>query len=199
MSFYMIIIFFITYMICSINPAIEVCKRKTGEDIRKLGSGNAGTANAMRVLGRPFGMLVILLDIGKVYLSYYIISWVTKKFGYTTDMTTFNTIFILATIIGHCFPVYYKFRGGKGVVVGMTLITILEPKIVIICVISALIVMAITRTVAKGTIAGTILYFIISIVMGCDHIVAVTIATCIVMFKHRESISRILAKQEHKF
>lgn len=199
MNFYIVLIFLITYLICSINPAIEICKRKTGEDIRKLGSGNAGTANAMRVLGKPLGVLVILIDIGKVYLSYYIIAWITKMFGYTTEMTTFRTVFILATIIGHCFPIYYKFEGGKGVVVGMTLMMILEPKVVLICVISALIIMAITRTVAKGTIAGTVLYFIMALVMGCDHIVAVAIATGIVMFKHRASIQRILARQEHKF
>lgn len=199
MNFYIILIFLITYLICSINPAIQICKKKTGEDIRRLGSGNAGTANAMRVLGRTLGSVVVVLDIFKVYLSYFIISWITEKMGYTTEMTTFNTVFILSAIIGHCFPVYYKFIGGKGVVVGMTLVTILEPKVVLICAISALIIMAVTRTVAKGTIAGTILYFIISLVMGCDYIVAALIGTLIVLFKHRESISRILAKQEHKF
>ncbi len=199
MYFYIIIIFLITYLLCSINPAIEICKRKTGEDIRKLGSGNAGTANAMRVLGKVLGSVVIILDILKVFLSYFIISWVTKLFGYTTDMTTFKTVFILATIIGHCFPIYYKFVGGKGVVVGMTLIMILDTKIFIICLISALIIMAVTRTIAKGTIAGTILYFIIALVMGYDYIWAVVIATAIVIFKHRASIQRILAKQEEKF
>ena len=55
MTVYMVVAFIITYLICSVNPAIEICKLKTGEDIRKLGSGNAGTANAMRVLGKPLG------------------------------------------------------------------------------------------------------------------------------------------------
>lgn len=199
MKLYIILIFSITYLICSVNPAIEICKRKTGEDIRKLGSGNAGTANAMRVLGRVLGTIVILLDIGKVFLSYTIAVWITHRFGYSTEMTTFKTVLILATIIGHCFPIYYKFMGGKGVVVGMTLMAILDTKIVIICVISALVVMLATRTVAKGTLAGTILYFIISFVLGCDNIAAVTVGTAIVIFKHRQSIQRILTKQEHKF
>ena len=70
MSLYKISIFLITYLICSINPAIEKRKKKTGEDIRKLGSGNAGTANAMRVLGKPLGTIVVLLDIAKVFLSF---------------------------------------------------------------------------------------------------------------------------------
>lgn len=199
MNFYIILIFLITYLICSINPAIEICKRKTGEDIRNLGSGNAGSANAMRVLGRVFGTLVIVLDIIKVFLSYFITSKMTKMFGYTTDMTTFKNVFILASIIGHCFPVYYKFRGGKGVIVGMSIASILEPKIAIICIISALIIMIFTRTIAKGTIAGTMLYAIIALVMGYDYIVAVAIAVAIILFKHRASIQRILAKQEQKF
>lgn len=199
MTFYVILIFLLTYLICSVNPAILICKKKTGEDIRRLGSGNAGTANAMRVLGRPLGIVVILLDIGKVYLSYFIASWITKKFGYTTEMTTFKNVFILAGMIGHCFPVYYKFRGGKGVVVGMTLIAILDTKHVLICVVVALIIMAITRTVAKGTIVGTLLYFLISLFTGSDCIIVVAIATSIVLFKHRASIQRILARQEHKF
>ena len=63
MTVYMVVAFIITYLICSVNPAIEICKLKTGEDIRKLGSGNAGTANAMRVLGKPLGTVVIICDI----------------------------------------------------------------------------------------------------------------------------------------
>lgn len=199
MKLYIMLIFSITYLICSVNPAIEICKRKTGEDIRKLGSGNAGTANAMRVLGRVLGTIVILLDIGKVFLSYAIAVFITHRFGYSIEMTTFKTVLILATIIGHCFPIYYKFVGGKGVVVGMTLMAILDTKIVLICIISALVVILATRTVAKGTLAGTVLYFIISLVLGCDYIAAVTIGTAIVIFKHRQSIQRILTKQEHKF
>ena len=69
MKIFSIIVFFISYLICSINPAIEICKKKTGEDIRKLGSGNAGSANAIRVLGKPLGSLVIILDILKVIIN----------------------------------------------------------------------------------------------------------------------------------
>ena len=77
MNFYTVCIFIITYLICSINPAIIICKLKTGEDIRKLGSGNAGTANAMRILGKPLGILVIICDVLKVFIAFafiYIIS-----------------------------------------------------------------------------------------------------------------------------
>ena len=85
MSFYYILIFLIVYLICSINPAIIICKKKTGEDIRKLGSGNAGSANAVRVLGKPLGALVIILDVLKVLLSYYIVTKISEIFKVNID------------------------------------------------------------------------------------------------------------------
>ena len=197
-NLYTVLTFLIVYFICSINPAIEIWKRKTGEDIRKLGSGNAGTANAMRVLGTPLGILVIILDEVKVFVSFFIMLLISKLFGNSVD-TTFKTIFILASIIGHCFPIYYGFRGGKGVIVGITTVAIFDPTNAVICIIAGLLVLLFTRTVSMGTLAGSILYLIISFVNRYDYIVAVLIAEAIVMFKHRSSIYRILTKQEQKF
>ena len=197
-NLYTVLTFLIVYFICSINPAIEICKRKTGEDIRKLGSGNAGTANAMRVLGTPLGILVIILDEVKVFVSFFIMLLISKLFGNSVD-TTFKTIFILASIIGHCFPIYYGFRGGKGVIVGITTVAIFDPTNAVICIIAGLLVLLFTRTVSMGTLAGSILYLIISFVNRYDYIAAVLIAEAIVMFKHRSSIYRILTKQEQKF
>ena len=197
-NLYTVLTFLIVYFICSINPAIEICKRKTGEDIRKLGSGNAGTANAMRVLGTPLGILVIILDEVKVFVSFFIMLLISKLFGNIVD-TTIKTIFILASIIGHCFPIYYGFRGGKGVIVGITTVAIFDPTNAVICIIAGLLVLLFTRTVSMGTLAGSILYLIISFVNRYDYIVAVLIAEAIVMFKHRSSIYRILTKQEQKF
>ena len=198
MSIYTVIIFLIAYFICSINPAIIICKLKTGEDIRRLGSGNAGTANTMRVLEKPLGILVTILDILKVLFTLFIIKNIAEIFG--EGMTdTLKTPIILGVIFGHCFPAYYKFRGGKGVIVGITLIAVLDPRIAIICTISALLVMACTRTVSKGTLAGVILYIIIAVVMQYEYLLAVVISSIIVIFKHRQSIQRILAKQENKF
>lgn len=198
MNFYTVVIFFIAYFICSINPAIIICKIKTGEDIRRLGSGNTGTANTMRVLGRPLGILVTILDILKVLITLFIVKKITEIFGegITNDL---KTPVILGVIFGHCFPIYYKFRGGKGVIVGITLISVLDPRTALICVISALLVMIFTRTVSIGTLAGVILYIIIAVVMQYEYLFAVIISVIIVIFKHRQSIQRILTRQEGKF
>ena len=127
MTVYMVVAFIITYLICSVNPAIEICKLKTGEDIRKLGSGNAGTANAMRVLGKTLGTVVIICDILKVFISLAIVYFIVKIFKQDISVML-KSVFILAAVIGHCYPIYYKFRGGKGVIVGMTTAFILDAK-----------------------------------------------------------------------
>lgn len=197
-NFYTVTIFLIIYLICSINPAIEICKRKTGEDIRKLGSGNAGSANAMRVLGRILGTVVVLLDIAKVFIAYYIASFISKLFGHSADEQIFASIMILASIIGQCFPIYYGLRGGKGVIVGITVISILDPRNALICAIAGLVVLIFTRTPSKATLSGLLLYIIISVVMGYEYLIPILISSAIIMYKHRQSIYRILTKQENK-
>lgn len=192
-----IIAFLTTYLICSINPAIEICKKKTGEDIRKLGSGNAGSANAMRVLGKPLGILVIILDISKVFLSYLIIFIIAKILKQDIS-DTLRAGFILGSVIGHCYPIYYGFKGGKGVIVGMAVAFILNPKSAIICIISGAIVILITRTVAMGTLFGTIVYIIMALFNSVANIIPILIATAIIMFKHKNNIKRIITKQEEK-
>lgn len=194
---YAICIFIITYLICSINPAIEICKIKTGEDIRKLGSGNAGTANAMRVLGKPLGTLVIICDILKVFLSFGVAYGIGKVLKLDA-MVTLKSVFMIAAVIGHCYPIYYKFKGGKGVIVGMTTAYILDTKTAIICTVVGLILIIITRMVAMGTFTGTLVYVVITIFTSKEYILPVIIACCIIMFKHRANLKRILTKQEER-
>ena len=197
MNLYTILIFLTTYLICSINPAIIICKKKTGQDIRKLGSGNAGTANAMRVLGRVLGTLVIILDISKVLISFKAITLITDLFNYDSDVTM-KSIFIVAAVIGHCYPIYYKFRGGKGVIVGITAAFLVNSQVAIVCIIVGIIILLITRIVSIGTLGGLVLYLIMSIVMMPQYLIPVIIVSIIIAFKHRANIQRILTKQESK-
>lgn len=197
MTVYMVVAFIITYLICSVNPAIEICKLKTGEDIRKLGSGNAGTANAMRVLGKTLGTVVIICDILKVFISLAIVYVIGKIFKQDISVML-KSVFILAAVIGHCYPIYYKFRGGKGVIVGMTTAFILDAKTALICMIVGVVVILITRTVAMGTLIGTIVYVVITIFSVKECVIPVIIACSIIMFKHRANIKRILTRQEEK-
>ncbi len=191
------IIFIITYLLCSISPSIEICKRKTGEDIRNLGSGNAGTTNSIRVLGKFMGFVVFILDALKVLISYGIIYGVGKVFNQDTEIM-FNSVFIVAAIIGHCYPIYYGFRGGKGVVALLTIAFILNVQMALICIIAGIVIILITRTVAMGSIGGIILFNIVIFVMLIEYILPVFIVSLIILFKHRKNITRIISRQENK-
>ncbi len=198
MNIFNVIVFIITYAICSINPAIIICKKITGQDIRKLGSGNAGSANAMRVLGRVKGSIVIALDVLKVLLSFYIVKALCNLFDRQLYSSVMNT-FAIASVIGHVFPAYYKFRGGKGAIVAFTTAFLLNHKIALICIICALVVMFFTKIVSLGTIVGILLYNLIALFFIPEYIVTIIAISLIILYKHRENIQRLLAKQEVKF
>ncbi len=197
MGIYIIFTFLLSYFVCSLNPAIEICKKKTGQDIRNLGSGNAGPANSMRVLGRLLGFVVIFLDVLKVVLTFLAILLINKifKFELSSDI---KSAFILGTVFGDCFPVYYKFKGGKGIVAGITLMFLLDYKVAIICLIASIIILLITKTVSISTIVGLMLYFLISLVLKKEYIAAIVIVFLVIMFKHRNNIHRIITRQEEE-
>lgn len=197
MSVYIVFIFFVVYFICSINPAIIICKLKTGEDIRKLGSGNAGPTNCMRVLGKPLGVFVIILDVLKVGLSYWILLKFNKLFN-VEFASNIKSAFMLGTVIGDCFPAYYSLRGGKGIVAGIVVMALLDPQITLICFICSAVIIICTKTISVGTLAGLILFVIVSIIMKREYIIAIIIVALIITFKHRANIYRIFTKQEGK-
>lgn len=194
---YNVAIFVITYLICSISPSIEICKLKTGEDIRNLGSGNAGTTNSIRVLGKFMGFVVFILDVFKVLLAYGVILGVGTLFKQDTEIM-FNSIFMVAAVTGHCYPIYYGFRGGKGVVTVLVVGLILNVQLALVCIIAGIVIILITRTVSIGSIGGLILFNIITFVMLIEYILPVFIVSLIILFKHRKNITRIIHGEENK-
>ena len=194
---YNIIIFTITYLICSISPSIEICKMKTGEDIRNLGSGNAGTTNSIRVLGKLMGLVVLILDVMKVVIAYGIILGIAKVFKQDTE-TMFKSLFMVAAIVGHCYPIYYGFRGGKGVVTVLVVGLLLNIQVALVCIIAGIVIILITRTVSIGSLGGVILFNIMTFVMLQEFILPVFIISLIILFKHRKNITRIIHGEENK-
>ncbi len=197
MNLYTISIFLITYLICSISPSIEICKIKKGEDIRNLGSRNAGTTNAIRVMGKFWGIVVFLLDILKVFISYGIIYFIGKTFNQDINVTL-KSIFIVAATLGHCYPIYYSFKGGKGVAVTLAASFILDYKVALVCLIVGILLIIITRMVSIGSVGGIILFVIITFVMNKEYIIPNIIVSIIILLKHRTNIIRIMQGKENK-
>jgi len=149
-----------TYLWGSLNFAILLSKAK-GKDIRKLGSGNAGTMNIRRNFGFGFGVLCLLLDVFKGMVPCLIGWWLLGGFGrfpLGTNRFGFNNydrigIYIggFVVILGHIFPIWYKFKGGKGIASSIGVCLVINPGLAVFCFFAALIFMIIT---AMGSVTS---------------------------------------------
>lgn len=192
-----LLVFIFAYLICSINPAIILSKRVIGMDIRKVGSGNAGTTNAIRTMGKGWGILVFLLDAFKVVLAYWVTLLVSQMFnGEVTE--TAKSFYLVGAIVGHCYPIYYNFKGGKGVVAILIACSFLAPKEALVCIIVGVIVIVVGRMVSLGSILGILLFDIMIVVMKPTYFIAVLIVSAIIIYKHKSNIKRILNKEENR-
>lgn len=190
--------FIISYLIAAINPAIVISKKVLKQDIRNLGSKNAGTTNAIRTMGKSMGALVFVLDLLKVIISYGVIcifAWVFKE----NVSASIKSLYMLASVLGHSYPVYYGFKGGKGVAVFLMSAIIVDAKIAGICMAIGVATIIISRMVSLGSIVGSVMLVVLDIFMSTNYsFILITITVTVVIYNHRENLSRILAGKENK-
>lgn len=204
-----LIILIIAYLIGSINFSIIISKKMAGFDVREKGSGNAGTTNMLRTVGKKAALLTLICDILKgivPVLLAVLIGNIVNHFGVGIKIDYLVQIAGIFAIIGHTFPIYFGFKGGKGVASSLGLILIINWQIGLICLVFALLIMAITRMVSLGSVATAILFPVLVIFrVGVEHyivlgkyIVFSIILALIVIFNHRSNIKRILAGTENR-
>ncbi|MGA2188254.1 MAG: glycerol-3-phosphate 1-O-acyltransferase PlsY [Steroidobacteraceae bacterium] len=178
--------------------------RLRGVDIRRLGSGNAGATNALRTQGKGFGLSVLILDIGKGVLAVW---WVPALAlpGVATDAQLSRHWLALAcgfaVVVGHVYPVWFGFRGGKGVATMVGVVGALEPRLLLPLVVCWLIVVLLTGYVGLASMlagAGLVVsvYFLDP---GDTPLLGFCILiTAFVVFTHRANVARMLAGTEHR-
>lgn len=195
---YYIFTFIVSYLMAAINPAIVISKKVLKEDIRNLGSKNAGTTNAIRIMGKGIGALVFVLDLLKVVLSYGVICLVGYIFK--EDVTNgIKSIYMLASVLGHSYPAYYGFKGGKGVAVFLMSAILVDAKIAAICILIGVVVIAVTRMVSLGSMVGGISLVVIDLFMATNFNFLITLITvAVIVYNHRTNIQRIIAGKENK-
>ena len=186
------------YLIGSINPAIIFSKKVFGEDIRTKGSGNAGATNILRTYGQKMAIFIFVLDFIKASVAVVIGSLLLS-------ITTGGAISALFVVLGHMFPVYYKFKGGKGVACTAACMMILSPiSFAILCPIFLAIVL-LTKYVSLASIISVMLFPLLAhafrgfwgIDSGFISLAAILIGAFVV-FMHRSNISRLLEGKESK-
>lgn len=208
-----IIMLAVPYLLGGVNTSIIVTKLKTGKDIRTMGSGNAGLTNTLRTQGKAVAGIVLLGDVAKSVLAIWA---VRLAFLYIGGVDThvlangMNWVGYMAgfmAVVGHVFPVYYGFRGGKGVLAAISAIFTLDWRTGCLLLGVFIILVAITRYVSLGSCVASALYGFGTLIfvyfmdgdpagIVCTFIAFFTAA--LVIFMHRGNIHRLITHTEKK-
>ncbi len=198
-----IIIAILSYLIGSINFSVIISKKMAGFDLREKGSGNAGTTNMLRTVGKGAALITLICDILKGVVS-ILIAMLIGKIAEKANPAILVQIAGILVIIGHTFPVFFKFKGGKGVATAVGVLLITNWQIGLICLIFGLVLIALTRMVSLGSITAAILFPVLVLFIKANYIVegkyfiySVIIAV-IVIFNHRQNVKRLLNGNENK-
>lgn len=188
-----LLVLVISYFIGTISGSYIIGKLFLDKDIRKYGSGNAGTTNAIRVLGKKAGVITFIID----FLKGVAVTFIIGRF-FEENLIPMG---ILGAIIGHDFPFYMNFRGGKGVATTLGALALYNFPLTLICYIVWLLGTVITKMVS----VGSILFFISIIIvytfmseLNTYNVVLVNIIALIGIIRHKDNIKRIIAGNENK-
>ena len=191
-----VIVLVLSYLIGSISSSIIISKIMTGEDIRKHGSGNAGATNALRVLGKKGGILTLLGDILKTVIAILISKAILKE-----DTSLAVYLSGVGAVLGHNYPVWFGFKGGKGIAVSITAILFADYKIGLIVLVVSLLIMATTKYVSLGSVLGASLCILLSLVLRWGdvyYILFTVIVGLLAIYRHKANIVRLLKGEENK-
>ncbi|MEW6724815.1 MAG: glycerol-3-phosphate 1-O-acyltransferase PlsY [Bacillota bacterium] len=189
-----LLIIFISYLLGSI-PFGYLVGRRLGVDIRRLGSGNTGATNALRVLGPIPALITAIADVGKGLVAVYL----ARRFGVQTDCLPY--LAGLAAMAGHNWSVFLRFGGGKGVATGAGITGALVPTALPYAVAVFVATIFLTRYVSLGSILAAATIPVAAWLTGADRMGVVfgLVLAATVIFQHRGNIQRLLAGNERKF
>lgn len=201
------IVAIVAYLLGSISFSVIITKKMAGFDVREKGSGNAGTTNVLRTVGKKAAIITLICDILKgvvaillALLAGYIIKGLDNAL-----LVQLAGIFV---ILGHTFPIFFKFKGGKGIATSLGVLLMINWQIGLICLVFAIILIILTKMVSVGSIVAAILFPVLVIFINQNYIVAESsnwsylifsiIIVLLVILNHRENIKRILNGTENK-
>lgn len=196
--------FVLSYLLGSIPAAVWTGKLVYGIDVRTQGSGNAGATNTFRVLGKPAGIFVLLFDIlkgfGATSLALYLhgIGAVSE-----TNLLFFKMLLGLTAVLGHVFPVFAGFKGGKGVATLFGMVIAISPAVAGICIASFLLLFTTLHYVSVGSMFGGIVFTVLIFIgLGGEATLEARLLACalslMLIYTHRTNIKKLMAGTESK-
>ena len=200
-----VIMAIIAYLIGSINFSVIFSKKFAGFDVREKGSGNAGSTNMLRSVGKGAAALTLLCDILKGVVAILIaigIGNIVKD----ADKGLLVQIAGVAVVLGHTFPIFFGFKGGKGVATALGILLMTNWQIGLICLVFALVLMVLTQMVSLGSCAAAVLFPVLTLFIkehyivteGGNYFIYSVILAGIVLYNHRSNIKRMLNGTENK-
>ncbi len=209
MTMTVIVTIIAAYLIGSINFAVIFAKAFMQRDVRELGSGNAGATNVLRNAGFVPGVLTFVFDALKgfaaTYMGMAIFEYVNKKTGTDLSDAAIGALACgLACMLGHVFPIFFEFKGGKGIAVSVGIFAVCAPLAITIGVLIFTATVFITKYVSLGSVLAAVTVVVLSIIF-CDksamllpQIVLILAMGALVIIKHTENIKRLIAGTESK-
>ncbi len=197
-----ILLILLAYLLGSIPTAVWVSKIFFGFDIRNYGSGNSGATNTYRVLGAKWGSFVMIVDMLKAIIAVKLVFLLPG--GYLSDDALVNLQIGLglAAVLGHIFPIWAEFKGGKGVASLFGMVLGIQPNVALICVGIFILVLYLTRWVSLSSILASIAFPIFILVIFNEpeklyRVFAITVAM-LVLLTHQKNITRLIKGNESK-
>ncbi len=186
----------LAYLIGGIPFGYLLVWLKTGKDVRAMGSGNIGATNVLRTTGKAIGIFTLLLDIAKGYLAVWLMLSATHGDVRWASAAAF------AVLLGHAFPVFLKFHGGKAVASFVGAFLCLAPAAVGICALIFVVTVAASRYISLGSIVGAAVFPFAVLMFGMDRwpvAAAGLLSSTLVIWRHRSNIERLRTGTENVF
>ncbi|WP_348260656.1 glycerol-3-phosphate 1-O-acyltransferase PlsY [Telmatobacter sp. DSM 110680] len=194
----------IAYLLGSIPVGYLLVKLFRHEDIRSVGSGNIGATNVLRSGGKGLGAATFLLDVLKGATAVALGAWITSLLSHFISFRDAEAIAAVSAVIGHMFPVWLRFRGGKGVATGFGVFLVAAPWAALSAIALFTLVLLITRYVSLASILGAasfpiFAWFMVRGEKSALFIAAQIIVSLMIILKHHQNIGRLLAGTESRF
>jgi len=201
------------YMLGSVNGALITSKYFYRKDIRKYGSGNPGLTNFYRVFGKGGVLLVVVIDVFKTVAPVVFGGWLFGRFSdmALSEVWLFDWLFEVSlfgqaisgffVMLGHCFPVFYGFKGGKGVMALGAILIVLDWRLAFISWGIFLVLTAVTRYVSLGAIVGSAAFPVSQLILGLGgyrEVIAAGMCAALLIARHEANIRRLVKGEESK-
>ncbi len=204
-----IIMVIVAYLIGSISFSVIISKKMAGFDVREKGSGNAGSTNMLRSVGKKAAAITLICDILKGVVA-ILIAIILGNIFKNSNKELLLQIAGIAVVLGHTFPIFFGFKGGKGVATSLGILLMSNWQIGLICLVFGVVLIILTRMVSLGSCMAAILFPVLTLFIN-EHYTVLTegksgnvyfiysvIMAIIVLYNHRSNIKRILNGTENK-